>query len=846
MLVVPELIYNLSTLVALTALSDLINRSFRSIKTSVKVIQGVLFGVAVLITMMNPFVLSEGVIFDGRSIILSLCALFYGPIAGIIAAIFALVYRIILGGPGLLTGELVILSSTIIGVFFYFKKYDIVKNRYLYLYIFGMIVHSVMLTIFLSLPIIYRADTFNTISLTVVVFYPIVTVLIGIMMTNQLTYSKLFNDFDLQRENLSITLNSIGDGVISMDLNMNVLNINSTVVNLIVVSEINAIGKPVNDILKIYHGQDDRVEYSLVQTISSVIAEKKPIALIDFFYLLLDKTIFSPIILNLAPIINRGSEVVGIVITFSNTSIQEALRSSLGKSKALFKAVFKASVNAISVVDSSGSIVDVNPSFINLFGFSKDELFNDNFKFFNMIHPDERASSIHKMELLFNHSSKIIISEKRLVCKDGTQIWVLSNSVAVNDAQNKKVEYVVCQFIDITELKNKELELEDKNSKLEKLADDFSLAKEKAETSNNLKSAFLSNMSHEIRTPLNGILGVADLIIQGRVEEAEQKEFVEILQVSCNRLLSTINDVLDASKIEANDIRINETEFYIISLFDHLHITFSDAFSQKSLKFELIIDESVDQNILLKSDYDKVFLILSKLISNAVKFTERGSIELRCSYDNAFYCFEVRDTGIGVSDEFIPQLFASFTQEDVSINRGYEGSGLGLSIANGYATALNGSLSVTSKKGFGSNFVLKLPYVHTTQEQKDMPARAPYTLNILVAEDDDISFFLLERILNKDFQANVMRAKTGVEALEIINREQNVHLILMDMKMPEMDGYTCIQRIRELNIEVPIIAVTAFAFADDFHRAIQIGANDYISKPYNNEQLVQKIKSFVG
>ncbi len=849
MIVIPELLYNLLTLIALTALSDLINRSFNYIKTSVKIFQGLLFGIATLITMMNPYILTEGLIFDGRSIILSLCALYYGPIAGIISASFALVYRFFIGGDGLLVGELVIFSSTLIGTIFYFfiKEKKTVKYLFLNIYIFGVIVHIVMMAIFLLLPQSLRDKTYDTIFFTVMFFYPIVTLLVGMMIRNQMKYFKLFHDFYLQRENLAITLNSIGDAVISTDLDMKVLNINLVASQLCGVIEKDAIGSPITDILKIFHGREEKVELLLLKEIDIAIANKKNILLIDNYFLLSNQQVYLPIIMNVSPIKDRDEKVVGIVITFSNTSVQDALRSSLSKSEALFKAVFQASANAIVVVDRFGKVVKVNPAFVNTFGYSEDELFSDDFLFSQIFHPDETEIHLNQNLFLNNLDAEVDVRERKIVCKNGSILWVIANAANVNDVyDNNNIKYHVFQLVDITELKQTEKELELRNFKLQNLAQELSVAKEKAETSNNLKSAFLSNMSHEIRTPMNGILGVADLLQDVNINSEDRADYLKVLQLSCNRLLNTFNDVLDASKIESKDIVIHQTEFYIVSLCDHLNGLFEDALNEKKLSFSYTIDQSIDPKWLLIGDYDKVFLILSKLLSNAIKFTDYGSIQLYCSYSKSFFSFEVRDSGIGVSEEFLPYIFTNFTQEDVSMNRGYEGSGLGLAIANGYATALNGSLSVSSKKNVGSIFILNVPLAVASTSEISEQNDSPFILTILVAEDDDISFFLMEQVLTKEFDVNVLRAKNGKVALDVFTKEKNIDLILMDIKMPEMDGFTCIRKIREINDEVPIIAVTAFAFSNDFRRAIEVGANDYISKPYNAHQLIEKIKSFVG
>lgn len=837
-------------LIAFTAISDTLNRFFQKSRISPAYAQGVVYGIATIVAMMNPFVLDNGLIFDGRSVVLSLCALFYGPVAGAIAAAFAMAYRFYLAGSGMLVGELVIFTTTLIGVLFhlYYKRRGILNLSVFYLYLFGLLVHADMLAIFVILPDVLKVKTFQTIALTVIVFYPIATVLIGLLLKRQLVYSQLFNDYEIQSEELSITLNSIGDGVISTDLEGNVVSMNRVAQKLCNVSASKSLGKNIDEVLTIFKGEEKNPVNLSSELIRIIEGNNNSTMLLGDYTLRSSSDIILPVICNLSPIKNKDETVTGTVVVFSDLSVQYSLRNSLHQSEAFFKSVFESSANAILIIDQKGRIVNANSAFLNLIGYDLETVYGPNFYYKNIIFPDDLDEAERNFNAIILEQKSHTTAERRLVNKNGDLIWAIINSVVVKNEQKEDGIYMVSQLVDITERKQKQKELEENNKKLEKLTNELYLAKDKAEDANKLKTAFLANMSHEIRTPLNGILGVADLLVDEQSTATERKEFAAIMNSSCKRLLSTIDDVLDASQIVSKQVQIVNTEFSILSLFDHLNIQYASAFAGKSIAFNIEIAEDVEKNDVIVNDYNKLHDILSKFLSNALKFTTQGAVSLKCYRERLNYCFEVSDTGIGISKEFMPNLFTAFSQEDVSMNREFEGTGLGLVIANGYALAMNGTITVSSEKNVGSTFILKLPLrtLESSVVDKSTEKKSAFRLSFLVAEDDDISYALLERILQKEFDCIVKRAKTGIEALDIFAKNSEINLILMDVKMPEMDGFECVEEIRKTNVEIPIIAVTAYAFANDFQHAIDVGCNDYVSKPYQTASLVEKIKSFVG
>jgi PAS domain S-box-containing protein len=848
-MIVPQIIYNLSILIAFTVFSDYIHGLLRTKKYTAIVVQGVLFGVAAVIAMMNPFVLDEGLIFDGRSVVLCLCGAFFGPISGGISLVFALVYRSYIGGAGLVMGVMVATSSVMIGIAF--RYYLLYKKKLLpsviELYILGIIVHVAMLCCFVFLPQEILSKTFQQIALTVIIFYPIATVFIGLIIKNQFIHFDLVSELEIEHENLAITLNSIGEGVISIDTVGRIVHINSMAEKMCEISEADAINKPLEDVFRLLQ-EDESLKIDVINIAMSVESNSRDSKLLfENIYLCAPSQKKYHVVCNVSPIFDRENHLVGRVITFSDLSEQDSLKNSLTHSEAMVKAVFEFSASAIVVMNLQGNFIAVNKAFTDLLGFAQEDLYENDTTFVDITHPDDVDKSKDYFNRMLEDMSKLVKFEKRFVTIDHRVIWGIVTSSAVLDKKGDPI-FIVSQIVDITQRKLTEEELSNQNFQLVKLTQELSLAKERAEKNDQLKTAFLANMSHEIRTPLNGILGAADLLAEENTSIEDRKLFAKIMQTSCNRMLNTVNDIIDASKIESNQIQFTETEFTIDQLLFELKSNFSQLFEDNKIVFTINIDSSVDPQLPLVNDYEKLKQVLTKLLSNAHKFTSRGSVSLNCRWKAPYYYFEVKDTGIGISEEYLKSLFANFSQEDVSINRKYEGSGLGLAIARGFARALNGDLTVQSEKNVGSVFCLKIP-INSLKTRTPRPVvneNQPVVLNILVAEDDDVSYILAEKILMREFGANVIRAKNGVEALDLFKQYKDINLVLMDLKMPEMDGLECVSLLRKINEDVPIIAVTAFAFAKDQHSAIEVGCNDYISKPYNAVQLIQKIKSFVG
>ncbi|MCX6327603.1 MAG: ATP-binding protein [Bacteroidia bacterium] len=373
-------------------------------------------------------------------------------------------------------------------------------------------------------------------------------------------------------------------------------------------------------------------------------------------------------------------------------------------------------------------------------------------------------------------------------------------------------------------------------------------AKEKAEESDRLKSAFLSNMSHEIRTPMNGILGFTELLKEPNLSSKEQQDYTNIINQSATRMLNTINDIVDMSKIESGLMNLDIKETNLNEKIEFIYKFFKPEIERKGMKF-LFKNGLPSKEAIIKTDNEKVYTILANLVKNAIKFTNEGSIEFGYEKKDEYLEFFVKDTGTGISETQKEIIFERFMQGSDSLTRKYEGSGLGLSISKSYVELLDGKIWVESEKGKGSIFYFTIPYnavseeTHTIEnavsvEQKEVQLRK---LKILIAEDDEVSRIILVKMIGI-FGKEILHAKTGVEAVVACRNNPDIDLILMDIKMPDMDGHEATRQIRQLNTDVIIIAQTAYGFSSEREKAIEAGCNDYISKPIEKTLLLELIK----
>ncbi len=502
--------------------------------------------------------------------------------------------------------------------------------------------------------------------------------------------------------------------------------------------------------------------------------------------------------------------------------IEESREKYRGLSEATFESIF---------ISEKGICIEQNLSAEKIFGYTADEAIGR--KGTDWIAPEYRQLVMSNMLAGYELPYEAIA-----IKKDGTR-FPCSIQGKMMHYKGKTVR--VTSLSDITQRKQVEQEL--------------IAAKERAEQSDRLKTAFLANMSHEIRTPMNGILGFSSLLKEPSLSGEEQQEYINIIEKAGARMLNTINDIISISRIESGEISVSLSNTDLNIQFEDVYNFFKPESEKKGIKFSFKTSLS-GKKAVIQTDREKVNTILFNLVKNAIKYTENGSVEfgytLKTDSDPLELVFYIKDTGIGIPKNRQKVIFERFMQADINDKMAMQGSGLGLSIAKAYVEVLGGKIGMESHEGLGSVFYVTLPY--HTEFQKEIPTvnaglendfkkqidTGFSPLKILIAEDDENAEMYL-RVVIKSLCKEVFTAETGIEAIETCRNHPDIDLILMDIQMPEMNGYEATRKIREFNKEVIIIAQTAFALAGDREKALEAGCNDYITKPINKEKMRQKI-----
>ncbi len=375
---------------------------------------------------------------------------------------------------------------------------------------------------------------------------------------------------------------------------------------------------------------------------------------------------------------------------------------------------------------------------------------------------------------------------------------------------------------------------------------DLKYTKAKAEESDRLKTAFLHNISHEIRTPMNAIIGFSELLNNPRLTAEKRRYFTDMISQGSNQLLSIINDIITISAIEAGQEQIYESKTGLNSLLKTLfnHHLIKAQKMGIDFKYSKHFDDNSD---FIETDKSKLETIFNCLINNALKFTHHGSVEFGYKLENrTLFCF-VKDTGIGIEDSYQQVIFEPFRQVETSSTRTYSGSGLGLSIAKAYTSLLGGKIWVESEPGNGSCFYFTIPYKKAVSDFKNIPVpeqKIDYnnSTHILIAEDEDSNYMVLEEWLSELSIENT-RAYNGFEAVKLCHENKAIRVVLMDIKMPVMDGIEATKKIKQFDPTITIIAQTAYSFSEEKHLALNAGCDYFITKPINKTELLRIINS---
>jgi PAS domain S-box-containing protein len=489
-------------------------------------------------------------------------------------------------------------------------------------------------------------------------------------------------------------------------------------------------------------------------------------------------------------------------------------------------------------------IVYVNKSFTILTGYTSDEAVGRTSTFLQGPKTDKKTLARISQAIVDKRSVSV---ECLNYSKEGHEYWVEINLNPIMCSKTGECVYFLATERDITERKTAESQL--------------MKAIEKAEEATKAKSEFLANMSHELRTPMNGILGLAE-ILQGSDLADDIRECVDAIQSSGQNLLSIVNDILDLSKIEAQELEIEKYPFKIMDALKNVKDITSLSAANKNLSYDMSVNLDVPD--WLTGDGKRIQQVIFNLVGNALKFTEKGGVSVSVDWkqmggDTSLYV-QVQDTGIGIPDEFQSQLFDKFAQADTSISRKFGGTGLGLAITKYLVEMMGGTIGFTSKVNHGTTFFISIPIRQTPKEdilqseikvinENSLVGIDLANIRALIVEDHPINQMLAVKWLKKLGLKNIDSALNGFESLTLLRNNQ-YDFILMDCQMPELDGYETTSLIRDmekqLNIRTPIIAMTANAMLGEREKCIQSGMDDYLSKPLNFGQFQSSVAQWIG
>ncbi|WP_321515575.1 cache domain-containing protein [Marinifilum fragile] len=506
-------------------------------------------------------------------------------------------------------------------------------------------------------------------------------------------------------------------------------------------------------------------------------------------------------------------------------SKRDKIERQLNIETAYFEQLFENSPEAIAITDNESKGIKINKKFTELFGYTLEDIKGVGID--NLLADEERQGEANKLNTLTANGQLVEIETKRK-CKTGEliDVSIVGNPIIIDD----KPIAIFGIYRDITQRKLYEQHLTE--------------AKNKAEESDLLKSAFLANMSHEIRTPMNHIIGFTDIMTSQNINENERLEYGELIKQSSNNLLQLINNIIDLSKIESRQIKLNWANYNLNGILTVLFEKFYDLKNNiNKSHITLQVQKALsDKDALLFTDAKRLEQLLSNVLDNAIKFTNEGSVEFgyqTIENESAIEIY-VKDTGIGIPESALKDIFMSFRQIDGSDTRQYGGTGLGLTITHRLTEVLGGKIRVESKENEGTCFYIQFPFNLENEDKLYKENLYNWSGKKILIVDDQRNNFTYFKTALEHTHAQIFWAKNGVEAISLCESVK-VDIVLMDIQMPVMNGYEATKRIKHRNARIPIIGQTAFVEKENKTKAIAAGCDDYIVKPVKTKTLLDSI-----
>jgi PAS domain S-box-containing protein len=498
---------------------------------------------------------------------------------------------------------------------------------------------------------------------------------------------------------------------------------------------------------------------------------------------------------------------------------KKQIQKALSESEERFRLAFKISPDSININRmADGMYVDVNDGFCKIMGYTREEIIGHTTAELKIwVNLEDKEFLLKELK----EKGACENLEAQFRCKNGT---ILTGLMSARIIMLQGIPHILTVTRDITSRKEMENQLIE--------------AKEKAEESDRLKTAFLHNISHEIRTPMNAIIGFSDLLRNQDISNERKTKYINIIINSSKQLLSIVNDVLEISRIESNTVPIHLSVFNINELLEELYQLFAPKMNKIKLSLHSPLPSS---NAYIEGDKEKIEQVLTNLLNNSYKYTSEGFIQYGYDIVGSNIQFFVKDSGIGIPENDHQRIFERFYQSNLSVAQIKGGSGLGLSIAKSLVEIMGGKIWLESQPGVGTSFYFTTPYrsIHLSSNSSSVDSVSLNKLKILVVEDNISNYEYLQNLLTL-YGAKIEWAKTGIEAIDMAEKN-NYNVILMDIKLPEMDGYEATKIIKKKMPLIPIIALTAFSLPEDIKVAEEAGCDAFLTKPVNKEDLFKQI-----
>lgn len=646
----------------------------------------------------------------------------------------------------------------------------------------------------------------------------------------------------VSRDYLTSVFESVVDMLIVLNPDGTIQDVNSTVEQVSAYRKDELIGKPFSSLFK-----NDSSSY-IEQLQTKLLSEGHCYNMEDSFLTKNKKVV--PVSCSGSLLYDQQKNITGLVYIIKDITSQKEAEEALKRSKELFELALRASNDGIWDWDLPSDRLYISARWKEMLGYADNELENSWDSWTKVVFEEDRKVALNLIEAYNKEEITELNMIQRCYHKNGSTVYMLSRAMHHKDDAGNVVR-MLWAHTDITSQKLAEIELQK--------------AKEQAEMASKSKSSFLANMSHEIRTPLNGILGFTDFLLNTPISE-EQQEYLQLVKSSGQALSKLLSDILDLNKVEEGKLSIEDITFDFRNTIEAAVSPYQRIALEKGLQFSLSYDNSVPYHSL-KGDPNRINQIIVNLIGNALKFTQEGGIAIhfealpqeKLSADDVYIKGSVTDTGEGVSIEKQSLIFESFTQADDSVTRKFGGSGLGLTIVRQLANLMGGSAGVMSPvknppfhsahpgSEFWFTFKLKTDYkpvsVHKESLQPDEKISFSWPVNVLLVEDNVVNQMIAKKVL-KDLGAQIVLAEDGAKAIEKIQKE-TFDIILMDIQMPIMDGYSATQAIRQQGYVLPIIGLSANVYKEDVDKCLEVGMNAHIGKPFTKEALFEVINKYL-